>query len=81
MGGMRFPPARGKACICGATDAWPGAWPQRGRPARPQRAWVVCQGSLREITAVPEIVAQCDEAAQSLLALAPSAHREVALSA
>jgi uncharacterized NAD(P)/FAD-binding protein YdhS len=38
------------------------------------------QGSLWEITAVPEIVRQCDVAAQSLAALEPSAEREVELS-
>src|SRR6478672_7960634 len=38
------------------------------------------QGSLWEITAVPEIVRQCDAAAQSLAALEPSAEREVELS-
>ena len=31
----------------------------------------LCQGSLWEITAVPEIVRQCDEAAQSIAALEP----------
>ncbi len=40
----------------------------------------LCQGSLWEITAVPEIVRQCDAAAQSLAALEPSAEREVELS-
>jgi uncharacterized NAD(P)/FAD-binding protein YdhS len=40
----------------------------------------LCQGSLWEITAVPEIVRQCDEAATSLAALEPSAEREVELS-
>jgi uncharacterized NAD(P)/FAD-binding protein YdhS len=40
----------------------------------------LCQGSLWEITAVPEIVRQCDSAAQSLAALEPSAEREVGLS-
>ena len=38
------------------------------------------QGSLWEITAVPEIVRQCDAAAQSLAALEPSPEREVELS-
>jgi uncharacterized NAD(P)/FAD-binding protein YdhS len=38
------------------------------------------QGSLWEITSVPEIVRQCDAAAQSLAALEPSAEREVELS-
>jgi uncharacterized NAD(P)/FAD-binding protein YdhS len=40
----------------------------------------LCQGSLWEITAVPEIVRQCDAAAQSLATLEPSAEREVELS-
>ena len=41
----------------------------------------LCQGSLWEITAVPEIVRQCDEAAQSIAALAQVPEREVELSA
>jgi uncharacterized NAD(P)/FAD-binding protein YdhS len=40
----------------------------------------LCQGSLWEITAVPEIVRQCDEAATSVATLEPSAEREVELS-
>ena len=36
----------------------------------------LCQGSLWEITAVPEIVSQCDEAAQSIAALAHDRVRE-----
>jgi len=40
----------------------------------------LCQGSLWEITAVPEIVRQCDEAALSLARFEPSAEREVELS-
>jgi uncharacterized NAD(P)/FAD-binding protein YdhS len=39
----------------------------------------LCQGSLWEITAVPEIVAQCDAAAGSIAALAQSADAELAL--
>jgi uncharacterized NAD(P)/FAD-binding protein YdhS len=38
------------------------------------------QGSLWEITAVPEIVRQCDAAAQSIAGLEQRAHREVELS-
>ena len=41
----------------------------------------LCQGSLWEITAVPEIVRQCDAAAQSIAALAQVPEREVELSA
>ncbi|HEY7669854.1 MAG TPA: hypothetical protein VH852_04370, partial [Hyphomicrobium sp.] len=40
----------------------------------------LCQGSLWEITAVPEIVRQCDQAATSLATPDPSAEREVELS-
>jgi uncharacterized NAD(P)/FAD-binding protein YdhS len=40
----------------------------------------LCQGSLWEITAVPEIVRQCDEAALSLAMLERCAEREVELS-
>jgi uncharacterized NAD(P)/FAD-binding protein YdhS len=40
----------------------------------------LCQGSLWEITAVPEIVRQCDEAAKSIAALRQPAGREVELS-
>ena len=40
----------------------------------------LCQGSLWEITAVPEIVRQCDAAAQSIAALEQPAEREVELS-
>ena len=40
----------------------------------------LCQGSLWEITAVPEIVSQCDAAAQSIAALQTPALREVELS-
>ncbi len=40
----------------------------------------LCQGSLWEITAVPEIVRQCDEAALSLAKLEPSAERQMELS-
>jgi len=40
----------------------------------------LCQGSLWEITAVPEIVSQCDAAAQSIAALQESAGHEAALS-
>lgn len=40
----------------------------------------LCQGSLWEITAVPEIVAQCDAAAQGIAALALRALPEPALS-
>jgi uncharacterized NAD(P)/FAD-binding protein YdhS len=40
----------------------------------------LCQGSLWEITAVPEIVSQCDAAARSIAALQESAGREAALS-
>jgi uncharacterized NAD(P)/FAD-binding protein YdhS len=40
----------------------------------------LCQGSLWEITAVPEIVRQCDEAALSLATFEASAEREVELS-
>lgn len=40
----------------------------------------LCQGSLWEITAVPEIVSQCDAAAQSIAALQESAGHETALS-
>jgi uncharacterized NAD(P)/FAD-binding protein YdhS len=40
----------------------------------------LCQGSLWEITAVPEIVRQCDAAAQSLARFEPFAEREVELS-
>jgi uncharacterized NAD(P)/FAD-binding protein YdhS len=40
----------------------------------------LCQGSLWEITSVPEIVRQCDEAATSVATLEPSAEREVELS-
>ena len=39
----------------------------------------LCQGSLWEITAVPEIVHQCDAAAQSIAALARVGMREVEL--
>jgi uncharacterized NAD(P)/FAD-binding protein YdhS len=39
----------------------------------------LCQGSLWEITAVPEIVRQCDQAALSLATFEPSAEREVEL--
>ena len=39
----------------------------------------LCQGSLWEITAVPEIVPQCDQAAQSIAALARAGMREVEL--
>ncbi len=40
----------------------------------------LCQGSLWEITSVPEIVSQCDAAAQSIEALAhPAKHRLAAL--
>jgi uncharacterized NAD(P)/FAD-binding protein YdhS len=39
----------------------------------------LCQGSLWEITAVPEIVRQCDQAAQSIAALAHAGMREVEL--
>jgi uncharacterized NAD(P)/FAD-binding protein YdhS len=39
----------------------------------------LCQGSLWEITAVPEIVRQCDAAAQSIAALARAGMREVEL--
>ena len=39
----------------------------------------LCQGSLWEITAVPEIVHQCDAAAQSIAALARAGMREVEL--
>ena len=41
----------------------------------------LCQGSLWEITAVPEIVRQCDAAAQSIAALAQVPEREVEFSA
>ena len=41
----------------------------------------LCQGSLWEITAVPEIVRQCDAAAQSIAAFAHVPEREVELSA
>ena len=40
----------------------------------------LCQGSLWEIIAVPEIVRQCDAAAQSIAALEQPAEREVELS-
>jgi uncharacterized NAD(P)/FAD-binding protein YdhS len=40
----------------------------------------LCQGSLWEITAVPEIVSQCDAAAKSIAALQESAGHEAALS-
>jgi len=40
----------------------------------------LCQGSLWEITAVPEIVSQCDAAARSIAALHESAGHEAALS-
>jgi uncharacterized NAD(P)/FAD-binding protein YdhS len=39
----------------------------------------LCQGSLWEITAVPEIVRQCDQAAKSIAALAHTGMREVEL--
>ena len=39
----------------------------------------LCQGSLWEITAVPEIVRQCDAAAQSIAVLARAGMREVEL--
>jgi uncharacterized NAD(P)/FAD-binding protein YdhS len=39
----------------------------------------LCQGSLWEITAVPEIVRQCDEAALGLAAFEPCVEREVEL--
>jgi uncharacterized NAD(P)/FAD-binding protein YdhS len=39
----------------------------------------LCQGSLWEITAVPEIVRQCDQAAQNIAALADAGMREVEL--
>jgi uncharacterized NAD(P)/FAD-binding protein YdhS len=39
----------------------------------------LCQGSLWEITAVPEIVRQCDQAAKSIAALAHAGMREVEL--
>jgi uncharacterized NAD(P)/FAD-binding protein YdhS len=39
----------------------------------------LCQGSLWEITAVPEIVHQCDAAAQNIAALARAGMREVEL--
>jgi uncharacterized NAD(P)/FAD-binding protein YdhS len=41
----------------------------------------LCQGSLWEITAVPEIVRQCDAAAESIAALARAGRREMELSA
>jgi uncharacterized NAD(P)/FAD-binding protein YdhS len=41
----------------------------------------LCQGSLWEITAVPEIVRQCDQAAQSIAALDRASPRQVELSA
>ena len=41
----------------------------------------LCQGSLWEITAVPEIVRQCDAAAQSIAALAQVPERKVEFSA
>ena len=40
----------------------------------------LCQGSLWEITAVPEIVRQCDEAAQSIAAFGQASEPEVELS-
>jgi uncharacterized NAD(P)/FAD-binding protein YdhS len=40
----------------------------------------LCQGSLWEITAVPEIVRQCDAAAQSVAALEDATMREMELS-
>jgi len=55
-----------------------------GRSGAPTRGLFalgpLCQGSLWEITAVPEIVRQCDEAATSLATLEPTAEREVELS-
>jgi uncharacterized NAD(P)/FAD-binding protein YdhS len=41
----------------------------------------LCQGSLWEITAVPEIVRQCDQAAQSTAVLVHASPRQVELSA
>ena len=40
----------------------------------------LCQGSLWEITAVPEIVRQCDDAAASIAALDRAASQEMELS-